>query len=403
MSVTAKAASAIRIRILALRFSNGRSIDVKTSNIDSTSIAARFFLIGSILTLCGKQRPQRQSRVPTVNFRLVTLGLPIRSLNRQGQLIGQQRRHGIAYLRELLQFITAKLIPIRKTLQPCRFTLYDSPTPSIRQTDTLHIARRTRQITTGDCPRRKIRIEVTRPAAVRFTLVFSNITILRRRQEMAPLQRDAHRVSNRLANSNMADGLLRKRELGAMTNRNNSLAILGNAIINRIQAAKLDNVTTSPQFIQNKIKIPLMGMQQVPNILKQEDFRAQSFHRINKNRETVASILHPSLLSSHTERLAGRTTNQNVSIRIIKTDLKFFPMTDSLQILVIGVRRGRDHLVPNCFKSRGFKAKRKSATTGKQVNHLRRFRNTGDKRLVDMSDIGHDTPAEESIRSFFRK
>ena len=107
-----------------------------------------------------------------------------------------------------------------------------------------------------------------------------------------------------------------------MTDDYKALTILRNSVVDGIQAAKLNDISKFFQLYENQVEIPFVGKHQVANVLKKKYSRIESLDRIYEDWKTIASIVHPLLLSTNAERLTGGATNDYVGNWIFKAHFK---------------------------------------------------------------------------------
>ena len=126
------------------------------------------------------------------------------ALYRQCNLIRHQWRDGIADLIEPLSFISHKFKPIGETLQTGSFTMGDTPSPSIWQPHTLHIAGGSGQVTAryGSC--RAVGIQITGIDATRRFFIFCYILVLCGSKETTTFGCCVHGVAYCLSHGHLA-------------------------------------------------------------------------------------------------------------------------------------------------------------------------------------------------------
>ena len=105
-------------------------------------------------------------------------------LDRKGKLVGEKRRDRVSNLSELLLLGAMKLKPVREALKSGCLADGQASTPSIGQTDSLHVACRAGEIPTGQGSGRLVQLEIAGAAAVRCFLVGGNVAVHRGGQEL---------------------------------------------------------------------------------------------------------------------------------------------------------------------------------------------------------------------------
>ena len=93
------------------------------------------------------------------------------------ELVGEERRHGVSNLRELLFLRSRKRIPVGKTLQPCGFAHGEPTAAAVGKADAVHVTRATCQVAAGQGSGRLVGTQVARAAAVRRLLVGGDVAI----------------------------------------------------------------------------------------------------------------------------------------------------------------------------------------------------------------------------------
>ncbi len=152
-----------------------------------------------------------------------------------------------------------------------------------------------------------------------------------------------------------------------MTDNNQAFAILRHTEVNRVQKSILDNIVQLPELIKNIIKVRSVAVEKPADILKKPEVRIDSSNRFNEYRESVAGVLGAELFTADTERLARRSTYNNLRRRVDLINVKPGTITASCKIAPIGFSIIRLHFVACRVYTAGFKTKRQTSAPGKKI------------------------------------
>ena len=141
---------------------------------------------------------------------------------------------------------------------------------------------------------------------------------------------------------------------------NKSLTVLRHSIINSIHDAILNTISQPPQFRNDEFQIPFMPSKNVGNILKEKHTWTNTSDSINENRETIACIVNPHLITKPAKWLAWRTANNYVYIVrfwVFKSNFQKLVIAMALQIPIICFNGRLRHFITDgteacCLKSK---------------------------------------------------
>ena len=183
----------MRCRVRTGSRSTGMPVAVRTSSICRISLSTLLlcvFMSNSQGCLYGART------TATRELRLAYICLAKSIFHGKGQFVRHQRRNGVAYLRELLYFVTAELEEIWKTLKSRRLANGDSAPSTVEEPHSLHVACRPREVAARDGTRRHIGIKVSRTGAMRLAFVLGDVSILFRRQYPRSVRYRLHGITD---------------------------------------------------------------------------------------------------------------------------------------------------------------------------------------------------------------
>ncbi len=186
----------MRRRVLTGSFSTGIPVAARTSSICPISLSALVLRVFMSNVQCCLYRTRAAA---TDKLRLVHVGLSERVPYRKRQFVRQQRRDGVAYLRELLHLVPAELESVWETLNPRRLANGDPAPSPIGKAHPLHVAGRSGEIAACDGTGRHVWIQVPRSGAMRLPLVFGYVRILFGREDLRSVRYCLHGVADCIA------------------------------------------------------------------------------------------------------------------------------------------------------------------------------------------------------------
>src|SRR5665213_1304499 len=163
-----------------------------------------------------------------------------------------------------------------------------SPAASVRQTDAVHITRRTSEVSTSQRACRKIGIKITRPCAKRSAFILRNIFIHARREKLGFWRRLKHQLTKRFASRKAVWFFRKKLKLSAMPDYNYTLAVLRNSIIHGIYQANFDDVIQGLQSFKYLLEIPAVAVKNAPDIFKNPNLWLNLLHGGNENWKSIS-------------------------------------------------------------------------------------------------------------------
>ena len=129
----------------------------------------------------------------------------------------------------------------------------------------------------------------------------------------------------------------------------------------------LDLVPKCLELLKDRLKILLVEFGQALDILANPDFRLNLANRRNVGGESVPCIVLALALAATAERLTGRTTENDIRLRVLRLFGEHFVPTLGLEIGPISLTTLRLHFVANRLHARTLETKRQSAASGKQI------------------------------------
>jgi len=233
----------------------------------------------------------------------------------------------------------------------------------------VHIAGRSTEISTGDCSRWLVRIEVTRVDALGCLLVLRYIAIHALCEVLTLVWLGEEKASQRLAYCYRLRSASREGITAFVSHHDDSFAVLRDKVVDRVQELYVYYISKSFKPLLNLIQVPTVFVEKSAYVLKHPKARSQLLHGCNKCRKAIPRIFEPKLKSTDAEWLTGRASNDDISRWKSGVDRKELLDALSMKICVIGCTAIGVYFVSQRLKASGFKPKRKATTSGEEIQN----------------------------------
>src|SRR5208283_5940622 len=275
----------------------------------------------------------------------------------------EKGRHGVAHLVELAGFPARELKSVRKALQPSRLVDKDPPPSPVGQANSMHVPGCAGKVAASQCTRGLIGVKITRADTKRGALIFSYVFVYAWRQKLGFRRRLGHKPAQGFASRYLRGAFNGELKFTSVANNNHPLSVLRNSEVYGIEEAHLDNIIECAQRAVDFIEIPPTPVEHPANILEHPDVGLDALYSGDEDRKPVTRILEPQLVTAHAERLARRSADYDLCLRIYGVDCESDLLAVAFEVSVIRIAGVAILLIPQRLESLRLESKCKSATT----------------------------------------